>query len=222
MKNQLYYTKPAKCFEQALPLGNGRLGIMTYGNLRHERLSLNEDNLWSGYPKDQNKADAHKYLAACREAIFAKDYAKAKDILNRDMHGHWSEAYLPLGNLRIDYDRAYKKNYSRTLDLRTGVAVTRADGLTQTVFVSHPAQLVVVHIESDRPFSATCRLDSLLQSTVTAQDDACCSPAKRRRCVCPPYYNKGRDGGAGQPGYALLRRAAGRRPSNLHRRQPAD
>ena len=170
MKNQLYYTKPAKCFEQALPLGNGRLGIMTYGNLRRERLSLNEDSLWSGYPKDQNKADAHKYLAACREAIFAKDYAKAKDILNRDMHGHWSEAYLPLGNLRIDYDRAYKKNYSRTLDLRTGVAVTRADGLTQTVFVSHPAQLVVVHIESDRPFSATCRLDSLLQSTVTAQD----------------------------------------------------
>ena len=117
MKNQLYYTKPAKCFEQALPLGNGRLGIMTYGNLRRERLSLNEDSLWSGYPKDQNKADAHKYLAACREAIFAKDYAKAKDILNRDMHGHWSEAYLPLGNLRIDYDRAYKKNYSRTLDL---------------------------------------------------------------------------------------------------------
>ena len=114
MKNQLYYTKPAKCFEQALPLGNGRLGIMTYGNLRRERLSLNEDSLWSGYPKDQNKADAHKYLAACREAIFAKDYAKAKDILNRDMHGHWSEAYLPLGNLRIDYDRAYKKNYSRT------------------------------------------------------------------------------------------------------------
>mgnify|MGYP002236971297 CR=1 FL=1 len=72
MKNQLYYTKPAKCFEQALPLGNGRLGIMTYGNLRHERLSLNEDSLWSGYPKNQNKADAHKYLAACREAIFAK------------------------------------------------------------------------------------------------------------------------------------------------------
>ena len=139
MKNQLYYTKPAKCFEQALPLGNGRLGIMTYGNLRRERLSLNEDSLWSGYPKDQNKADAHKYLAACREAIFAKDYAKAKDILNRDMHGHWSEAYLPLGNLRIDYDRAYKKNYSRTLDLRTGVAVTQADGLTQTVFPPRPA-----------------------------------------------------------------------------------
>ena len=109
MKNQLYYTKPAKCFEQALPLGNGRLGIMTYGNLRHERLSLNEDSLWSGYPKNQNKADAHKYLAACREAIFAKDYAKAKDILNRDMHGHWSEAYLPLGNLQPHPGPAYRR-----------------------------------------------------------------------------------------------------------------
>ena len=191
MINQLYYTKPAKCFEQALPLGNGRLGIMTYGNLRHERLSLNEDSLWSGYPKDQNKADAHKYLAACREAIFAKDYTKAKDILNRNMHGHWSEAYLPLGNLRIDYDRAYKKNYSRTLDLRTGVAVTRADGLTQTVFVSHPAQLVVVHIESEQPFSATCRLDSLLQSTVTAQDGTLLLTGQAPEVCMPPYYNKG-------------------------------
>ena len=185
MKNQLYYTKPAKCFEQALPLGNGRLGIMTYGNLRHERLSLNEDSLWSGYPKDQNKADAHKYLAACREAIFAKDYAKAKDILNRDMHGHWSEAYLPLGNLRIDYDRAYKKNYSRTLDLRTGVAVTRADGLTQTVFVSHPAQLVVVHIAIG-PLAPHADWTACCKALLPRRTAPCCSPAKRRRCACPP------------------------------------
>ena len=80
---------------------------------------------------------------------------------------------------------------SRTLDLRTGVAVTRADGLTQTVFVSHPAQLVVIHIESDRPFSATCRLDSLLQSTVTAQDGTLLLTGQAPEVCMPPYYNKG-------------------------------
>lgn len=191
MKNQLYYIKPAKCFEQALPLGNGRLGVMTYGNLHHERLSLNEDSLWSGFPKDQNKADAYTYLEACRTAIFNRDYHKAKDIINKDMHGHWSEAYLPLGNLRIDYDKAYKKNYHRTLDLRTGVAVTQADGLTQTVFVSHPAQLVVVRIESEAPFSATCRLESLLESQVAARDGGLLLTGQAPEVCMPPYYNKG-------------------------------
>ena len=114
MKNQLYYTKPAKCFEQALPLGNGRLGIMTYGNLRHERLSLNEDSLWSGYPKDQNKADAHKYLAACREAIFAKDYAKAKDI------ALWKENVAA----RWDSIHVVDKDETALQDVATGKPVT--------------------------------------------------------------------------------------------------
>ena len=111
MKNQLYYTKPAKCFEQALPLGNGRLGIMTYGNLRRGAPVAKRGQPVVRLPQGSKQGRRPQVPGACREAIFAKDYAKAKDILNRDMHGHWSEAYLPLGNLRIDYDRAYKKNY---------------------------------------------------------------------------------------------------------------
>ena len=71
MKNELFYTKKARCFEQALPVGNGRLGAMVYGNPKKEHLSLNEDSLWSGYPKDLNKKDAHLYLEKARKAIFA-------------------------------------------------------------------------------------------------------------------------------------------------------
>ncbi|MDE6723797.1 MAG: glycoside hydrolase family 95 protein, partial [Eubacterium sp.] len=58
MKNTLFYTKKAKYFEEALPVGNGRIGAMVYGNLKTERLSLNEDTLWSGYPKDLNTKNA--------------------------------------------------------------------------------------------------------------------------------------------------------------------
>lgn len=55
MKNKLYYTKKAKYFEQSLPVGNGRMGALVFGNLKKERIAINEDSLWSGYPKDNNK-----------------------------------------------------------------------------------------------------------------------------------------------------------------------
>ena len=55
MENMLYYKKSAKYFEEALPLGNGRMGAMVFGGTKTERIALNEDSLWSGYPKDNNK-----------------------------------------------------------------------------------------------------------------------------------------------------------------------
>ena len=64
MVNKLFYTKKAKAFEEALPVGNGRLGAMVFGNLKTERIALNEDTLWSGYPRDLNKKDAHLALPA--------------------------------------------------------------------------------------------------------------------------------------------------------------
>ena len=56
MKNQLFYTKKAKFFEEALPVGNGRIGGLVFGNTKRERIALNEDTLWSGYPKDFNNS----------------------------------------------------------------------------------------------------------------------------------------------------------------------
>ena len=128
MKNQLFYTKKAKYFEEALPLGNGRIGALVFGNLKKERIALNEDSLWSGYPKDLNKKDAHKYLADVRKAVFDKDHRRARDILNKDMHGSWSDAYLPFGDLIIEYRCVPKRNYKRSLDIETGVAKISTDG----------------------------------------------------------------------------------------------
>ena len=99
MKNKLYYTKKAKYFEQSLPVGNGRMGALVFGNLKKERIAINEDSLWSGYPKDNNKKDAYKYLDSARKAVFDKDYRKAEDIINKNMHGVWSDAYLPCGDI---------------------------------------------------------------------------------------------------------------------------
>ena len=191
MKNQLFYTKKAKFFEEALPVGNGRIGGLVFGNTKRERIALNEDTLWSGYPKDFNKKDAYKYLPDVQEAIFNKDYKKAKDIINRDMHGHWSDSYLPFGDLIIEYDRVSKKNYKRTLDLETGVAKVETDGFSQTVFVSFPAQLMVVNIHSNNGVSFKVKLDSQLQHTVKTIEDSLVIQGNAPEICMPPYYNEG-------------------------------
>ena len=103
MKNILFYKKKASAWEEALPVGNGRLGAMVFGNLKTERIALNEDTLWSGYPKDLNKKDASEHLDEIRKAIFDGNRELANKIANEDMHGHWSEAYLPCGDLTIEY-----------------------------------------------------------------------------------------------------------------------
>lgn len=86
MKNELFYRHYAKKWEEALPVGNGRIGAMVFGNLKTERIALNEDSLWSGYPKDFNKKDASKHLSAIRKAVFDGNHSEARRIANEDMH----------------------------------------------------------------------------------------------------------------------------------------
>src|SRR5690349_16308756 len=94
---KLWYTQPASQFEEALPLGNGRLGIMVYGGVTTERFSLNEETLWAGGPVNPDmNPEAKEYLQPVREALFNEDYKKA-DSLMRFMQGKFSESYAPLG-----------------------------------------------------------------------------------------------------------------------------
>lgn len=191
MKNLLYFTKKAKHFEESLPIGNGRIGGLVFGNLKKERIALNEDSLWSGYPKDLNKKDAHKYLDEAREAIFNKDYKRAENILNRDMHGYWSDAYLPFGDLIIEYSKLPRSNYARSLNLETGVASVQSGGFEQTVFVSHPAQLMVVNITSDFGVSFKVHFDSQLVHNCFTKEDSLVMTGQAPEICMPPYYNKG-------------------------------
>lgn len=190
MENLLFYNRKAKYFEQALPVGNGRIGAMVFGNLKKERIALNEDTLWSGYPADRNTKDAFHYLEDVRKAVFAKDYAEAKNIMNKNMHGYWSDAYLPFGNLTIEYKNAPKKHYRRSLDISKGIAKVEADGFCETVFVSHPAQLLVIHIKSTKGVSFNVRLDSQLQSSVKTKEDTLIIEGQAPEVCMPPYYNK--------------------------------
>src|SRR5688572_30012518 len=93
--NLLWYTKPAGQFEEALPLGNGRLGIMVYGGVQSEKFSLNEATLWAGGPVNPDmNPNAKNYLQPVRDALFKEDY-KTADSLVRFMQGKFSESYAP-------------------------------------------------------------------------------------------------------------------------------
>ena len=139
---QLHYDRPATCFEEALPLGNGRLGAMVYGDPVHERISLNDITLWTGEP---DSGDNHpdliataldgsgvQALKAVREALDREDYAGAERLQHR-LQGHYSETYMPLGTMRLEYEDCTVSDYTRTLDLSDAVATLtcRRDGVPE-------------------------------------------------------------------------------------------
>ena len=152
----LFYTHPAREWNQALPLGNGRLGAMVFGNVAGERIQLNENTLWMGGPRDTNNPDALKHLADVRRLLFAGMPVEAYAVAEKYSMGQpfRLESYQSLGDLRMTFEHeGTPTDYRFELDIDTAVARLsyRIDDVryTREVFVSHPAQAIVVRISAD-------------------------------------------------------------------------
>ena len=197
----LQYDRPAEYFEEALPIGNGRLGAMVYGNPVHERISLNDITLWSGEP-DRGPAhpdlvtvgltgDGAEALAAVREALDREDYAAAEQ-LQRGLQGHFSESYMPLGTLRIDYDSCAVQDYARTLDLSRAVATVSylRDGapFRSEVFASAPDSVIVLHFVSGKPLNARVRLETALPHEISSSEEGLTVDGYAPWHTYPHYY----------------------------------
>lgn len=150
----------ARNFGSALPLGNGRLGAKVFGSPAAEVIPLNDTTLWSGPgPEHFESPKHHEALLQLREALAASDYVKA-DQLARQMEGPNTQFYEPLADLHLQFPGHEKyTGYSNTLDLDSAVATTRytvtgADGsattFTREMFVSYPAQVIVLRLAADR------------------------------------------------------------------------
>lgn len=164
----LWYENPAKNFDEALPVGNGRIGGMVYGGTSNELIHLNEDSVWSGGKRNRNNPNALEHLQEIRNLLFEENIEEAERLAFTYMQGVTpnSRHYMPLGDLFIDMSNVEEtSNYKRSLDLSNAMVITEftSNGVKyiRTVFVSEPDSVMVVHIEGDKSNSVnvSARID---------------------------------------------------------------
>ena len=152
----LWYSQPAKCWLEAMPLGNSRMGAMEYGGTEWEELQLNEETFWSGSPYCNDSKTSAGKLAEVRQLIFQGKEEKAAEIINKEfVVGPHGMRYLSLGSMKLHFAGHEKAtNYYRDLNLETATATTRyeVDGVkfSRTTFASIPDGVIIMRINADK------------------------------------------------------------------------
>lgn len=165
----LWFAQPASKWEEALPIGNGRLGAMVFGGTTDERIQFNEDTLWTGKPHDYVRAGSGDALPEVRR-LLAEGKIKETEVLARAKilsDPVRQKAYQPFGDLRLHFSPTGPvSDYRRELDLDSAVARTtyRAGDVTYTreVIASNPDQVIAVRLTASQPgkLAFTLRMDS--------------------------------------------------------------
>ena len=160
--HKLWYDTPAQVWTEALPLGNGRLGAMVYGNPANEQIQLNEETIWAGRPNNNANPEAREWIPKIRKLVFEGRYREAQDMCTAHVKSATNQGmpYQPFGDLRISFPgHGRYDNYYRELSLDSARTVVRysVDGVnyTRETFASFPDQVVITRITSDRPGSVT-------------------------------------------------------------------
>ena len=155
---KLWYNQPAKQWVEALPVGNGRLGAMVFGNPSQEEIQLNENTVWAGQPNRNDNPDAKEALPRVRKLIFAAKYKEAQDLVNEKFISRISQGmpYQTVGNLLLLFPGHENfTNYYRELNIETAVASSHydVDGVTykREVFASFPDQVIIFRITASKP-----------------------------------------------------------------------
>ena len=174
----LWYRQPALSWNEALPVGNGRLGAMVFGRVNDERIQLNEDSLWDGGQRDTTNPEALNALAEVRRLLFAGKNAEASKLAQKMMGvPERIKSYQTLGDLRLFFPKFTNVlDYRRELDLNTGIVrVSFQSGLeryTREVFASAPGQVMVVRLSCEVPgmINFTARLNRSAFARQEARD----------------------------------------------------
>lgn len=156
-----------EAFYKALPLGNGRIGAMVYGNCPDERIDLNEATFWSSGPSNNNKAGAASFLKTAQDQLFAGQYKAGSDTVKK-MIGGGQARYQSVGDLKLSFGHSTVSGYSRQLDMNTGVVscdyTYNGKKYHRESFVSYPDQVLVTKItcSSNESVSLTASYSSSL------------------------------------------------------------
>lgn len=155
---KLWYNQPATLWEEALPLGNGRLGAMVYGKPSNETIQLNENTFWAGGPHNNINTAALSSLPKIRSLIATGDNAAAEALAARTITSQGAQGmpYQSAGNLQLEFPgHTHYRNYYRDLDIANAVATTRyqvGDVIySREVFTSLVDQVLVVKLTASKP-----------------------------------------------------------------------
>jgi alpha-L-fucosidase 2 len=173
---KLWYDKPAPKWDEAMPLGNGRLGAMVFGDPFNEHVQLNESTLVSGYPGYRDlPLDISKEFPTVTGLLAHREFAETDKLITKNWLGSAWACYQPLGDLFFDFDqKGTPKDYTRELDLNSAMSRVRYESsgvrFTRETFASYPDDVIVFHFLADRPgqLSFRVRLTSPHPVTVTA------------------------------------------------------
>ncbi len=183
----LWYGAPAARWTDALPIGNGRLGAMIFGNPHHEKLQLNDITVWSGGPQpNANRPDAYLALPEIRSALAHGDYEAAQKLVSAKMtttgegDSAYDASYQTLGDLTFDNNigAGPVSKYRRWLDLENAVSAVEYTVAGNTYrresFASHPDHVLVTHITSNHPgaISFTLHLSRLVSAKTESDGKA--------------------------------------------------
>lgn len=156
-KSVIWFENPARNWDEALPVGNGRLGAMVFGIPGKDRIQLNEDSLWPGAPDDWDLAEGNpKDLRQIRDYLIQGDHAKADSLLVlKFSRKEITRSHQTLGDLWLDFSWDQVTEYRRSLDLEEAIHRTtfKSEGyeVTQEIFSSAPDDAVFIRLATTHP-----------------------------------------------------------------------
>lgn len=179
---ELWYAQPAKVWMASLPIGNGRLGAMTYGGIEEEKLALNESTMWSGqYNENQNKPFGREKMNQLRKLFFEGKLSEGNRIAGDNLHGNQTSfgTHLPIGDLKMQfiYPEGKVTGYRRSLSLDEAVSSVsfNSGGVNykREYFATNPDNVLVLRLTADKQKSITMNmgLDLMRQADLSVEDN---------------------------------------------------
>jgi alpha-L-fucosidase 2 len=161
---KIWFDKPAGSWNEALPVGNGKLGAMIFGGIGKERLQLNEESVWTGKPRWDANPDALKNLPKVRKLLFEGKYGEAEKLAQKGIMGSFrrdeASSYQTLGDLTFDFGPVREvSGYRRELDIEEAISkvifTANQISYTREIFSSAPDQALVIRLTADKPGAVT-------------------------------------------------------------------
>jgi len=176
---KLWYDKPAAIWNEALPLGNGRLGAMVFGDPAVERLQLNEETIWAGSPNSNAHTKSIEALPKVRQLIFDGKFDEAQDLATKDIMSQTNDGmpYQTFGSVYISFAGHQKyTDYYRDLDISNATAKVKykVNGVefTREILTAFSDQVIVVKLSASKPGQITCNvfMNSPIDKTVASTE----------------------------------------------------